>query len=49
MKTNADCKKYIYWVPGGEFIKLKDDLESTEFKLKSVRKTSCEFKGTDGF
>ena len=42
MKTNAEYMKYIYWVPGGEFIKLKDDLESTEFKLKPVRKTSCE-------
>ena len=42
MKNNTQYKKHIYWIPDCEFIKFKDDLQETEFTLKSVRKTSCE-------
>ena len=42
MNNNTQYNKHIYWVPGSEFKKFKDDLNSTEFKLKPVKKTSCE-------
>jgi hypothetical protein len=42
MKNNTQYIKHIYWIPGGEFIKFKNDLNSTEFKIKPVKKTSCE-------
>ncbi len=42
MKNNTQYKKHIYWIPGSEFMNLMDDLESTELKLKPVKKTSCE-------
>jgi len=42
MNNNAQYNKHIYWVPGSEFIKFKNDLNSTEFKLYPVTKTSCE-------
>ena len=42
MNDNTQYNKYIYWIPGNEFIKFEHDLKSTEFKLRPVKKTSCE-------
>jgi len=42
MKNNTQYHKHIYWVPAGEFADFENDLNSTEFKLKPVNKTSCE-------
>lgn len=42
MKNDTGYNKYIYWVPGGEFKNFRNNLNSTEFNLQSVRKTSCE-------
>ena len=42
IENNSRYNKHIYWIPGSEFQKFKNDLNSTEFKLKPVKKTSCE-------
>ena len=42
MGKNTQYKKHIYWVPSGEFVKFKNDLKLTEFKLEPVKKTSCQ-------
>lgn len=42
MKNTTQYNKHIYWVPRNEFIKFKNELETTEFKLRPVKKTSCE-------
>lgn len=42
MKDNTQYNKYIYWVPGSEFIKFKNELALTDFNIKPVKKTSCE-------
>jgi len=41
MKNNTQYKKHIYWFPYREFVKFENDIKSTEFELKSARKTSC--------
>ncbi len=41
METSTEYKKHIYWVPGDEFIKLKDDLESTETGFSTFLAISC--------
>jgi hypothetical protein len=42
MKNNTEFKKHIYWVPGEEFVNFKNEIKSTDFKIKPVYKTSCE-------
>jgi len=42
MKNDTQYNKHIYWVPRNEFKKFKNELESTEFQLEPVKKTSCE-------
>jgi hypothetical protein len=42
MKNNTQYKKHVYWIPGDEFVRLKNELILNGFKIKPVTRTSCE-------
>jgi len=42
MKNSSEYKKYIYWIASNDFTSFKNDLESNNFELRPVKKTSCE-------
>ncbi len=42
MTNTTQYNKYIYWVTGDEFEQFKNDLSSSGFIIRPVRKTSCE-------